>query len=101
MANVVVIHSPVTSMRHAPSTLHFSHAFRPAPVAGAIEWEELPSLAARVRPNAEAGHSFPAWDATRPADLDSTPASLPFREHSGLAVREVCEPDVFRHFFGR
>jgi len=36
-------------MRHAPATMHFSHAFgsrpfRPA-AAGAIEWEELPSLA--------------------------------------------------------
>jgi len=32
-------------MRHAPSTLHFSHPFRAPAPAGAIEWEELPSLA--------------------------------------------------------
>ncbi len=88
-------------MRHAPSTLRFSYAFRPVPVAGAIEWEELPSLAARVRPSANDGRASPAWDATRPAEFDTAPASLPFREMQGLAVREVSEPDVFRHFFGR
>ena len=42
----------VTAMRHAPSTLHFSHAFRSPLPAGAIEWEELPSLAQRVRQRA-------------------------------------------------
>ena len=87
-------------MRHAPSTLHFSHAFRTPAAAGAIEWEELPSLAQRVRqgPSTPAGA---AWDATRPAELESAPVSQPFRELKGLAIREVNEPDVFRHFFGR
>ncbi|MEO8836245.1 MAG: hypothetical protein ABI364_05865 [Caldimonas sp.] len=86
-------------MRHAPSTLHFSHAFRPAP-AGAIEWEELPSLAQRVRANVVGSPTVP-WDATRPADLETTPVSPPFREAMhGVAIREVIEPDVFRHFFG-
>ena len=87
-------------MRHAPSTLHFSHAFRTPAPAGAIEWEELPSLAQRVRqgPSAAAGT---AWDATRPAELESAPVSQPFRELKGVAIREVNEPDVFRHFFGR
>ena len=96
---VLVVHCQVTAMRHAPSTLHFSHAFRPAPVSGAIEWEELPSLAQRVR-------SLPlqpgvAWDSTRPAELERMTPSQPFREPlKGVAIREVTEPDVFRHFFG-
>jgi len=88
-------------MRHAPSTLHFSHAFRAALPQGSIEWEELPSLAQRVRQSTEARAGVP-WDATRPAELESTPPSQPFREPvKGVAVREVTEPDVFRHFFGR
>jgi len=94
-------------MRHAPSTLHFSHAYpnsslRPGAPAGAIEWEELPSLVGTLgRSLAAATHSSP-WDATRPAALDMAPPSQPFREPvDGLALREVNEPDVFRHFFGR
>ena len=92
-------------MRHAPSTLHFSHAFAPKgfrpPVAGAIEWEELPSLVGSLAKRAAAAHQAP-WDATRPAELDVlTPPSQPFREPvNGLSIREVLEPDVFRHFFG-
>ena len=87
-------------MRHAPSTLHFSYAFRPAP-AGAIEWEELPSLAARVRSTDSSSGSIP-WDATRPAALETPSVPIPFREPMrGLAIREVTEPDIFRHFFGR
>jgi hypothetical protein len=88
-------------MRHAPSTLHFSHAFRSPPAAGAIEWEELPSLAQRVRHAPLAGPSGAAWDATRPAELETVTVSAPFRELKGVAIREVDEPDVFRHFFGR
>ena len=91
-------------MRHAPSTMHFSHAFAPKgfrpPAAGAIEWEELPSLAQRVR-HAPAGPATAPWDATRPAELESAQVSPPFRELKGVAIREVNEPDVFRHFFGR
>jgi hypothetical protein len=87
-------------MRHAPSTLHFSHAFRSLPPAGAIEWEELPSLAQRVR-QTSVGQPNAPWDATRPAELDTTPPSKPFRELQGVAIREVDEPEVFRHFFGR
>ncbi|MEP6740248.1 MAG: hypothetical protein ABJA61_07700 [Caldimonas sp.] len=89
-------------MRHAPSTMHFSHAFRPAAPNGAIEWEELPSLAARVRPTDFASSATPCWDSTRPAEFDAGSASQPFREPMhGVAMREVTEPDVFRHFFGR
>ena len=86
-------------MRHAPSTLHFSQAFR-SPPSGAIEWEELPSLAPRLR-QPQPGRPTAAWDATRPAELDLVPPSLPFRELQGVAIREVNEPDVFKHFFGR
>jgi hypothetical protein len=91
-------------MRHAPSTLHFSHAFdrrgfRPA-AAGAIEWEELPSLAGALAKRPASPSQVP-WDATRPAELDVAPPSPPFREPvNGMAIREVHEPDVFRHFFG-
>jgi hypothetical protein len=91
-------------MRHAPSTLHFSHAYasqglRPA-AAGAIEWEELPSLAGSLAKRATTTRQAP-WDATRPAELDASPPSQPFREPvNGMAIREVLEPDVFRHFFG-
>jgi hypothetical protein len=90
----------MTVMRHAPSTLHFSHAFRAA-APGTIEWEELPSLAQRVRPLAGAPAGT-VWDATRPAELDRPAPSQPFREPlKGVSIREVLEPDVFRHFFGR
>lgn len=88
-------------MRHAPSTLHLSHAFRASFPAGGIEWEEMPSLAQRVRPTASSAGTTP-WDATRPAALEPMSASQPFREPlEGVAIREVMEPDVFRHFFGR
>ena len=91
-------------MRHAPSTMHFSHAFanrgfRPA-ATGAIEWEELPSLAGSLAKRIAAATNAP-WDATRPAELEAPVPSQPFREPvDGMAIREVNEPDVFRHFFG-
>lgn len=89
-------------MRYAPSTLHFSHAFGPGVMPGAIEWEELPSLAARVRARNEHFTAIAPWDATRPAALDAVSAPAPFREPlQGVAVREMNEPDIFRHFFGR
>jgi hypothetical protein len=87
-------------MRHAPATLHLSHAFRSSLPPGAIEWEELPSLARQLRQTSVGPASAP-WDATRPAELDTTPVSQPCRELKGVAIREVNEPDVFRHFFGR
>ena len=64
-------------MRHAPSTLHFSHAFRTPFPAGGIEWEELPSLVQRVRASPTPGVP---WDATRPAALEPMSVSQPFRE---------------------
>ena len=88
-------------MRHAPSTLHFTYAFRSAPPLGSIEWEELPSLTERVRQTTSV-HTEAAWDATRPAELERAAPSQPFREPlQGVAIREVSEPDIFRHFFGR
>jgi hypothetical protein len=88
-------------MRHAPSTMMFLHGYRPLAPAGGIEWEELPSLASSIgRPFV--GTSNGPWDSTRPAALDPTAApSQPFREPlQGVAIREVTEPDIFRHFFG-
>ena len=105
-------------MRHAPSTLHLSHAFPLRAPAGAIEWEELPSLAgslakrlvmlgglAAPAANAVAGPAVyqagRPWDSTRPAAFEPSVPSQPFREPlQGVAIREVDEPDVFRHFFG-
>jgi hypothetical protein len=107
-------------MRHAPSTMHYAKAFGASTPAGAIEWEELPSLAdsladrlvilgnrrigaaaARLRAGSVAGTAGPVWDSTRPAELEAAVVSAPFREPlQGVAIREVDEPDVFRHFFG-
>jgi hypothetical protein len=89
----------MNAMRHALSTLHLSQSFRSPPV-GAIEWEELPSLVPQMR-RTEPGRATTPWDATRPADFELTPPSQPFRELHGVAIREVNEPDVFKHFFGR
>jgi len=86
---------------------------RVAPYGGAIEWEELPSLADTLAKrlvnlgarrgaadfqNSSAFNS--AWDATLPAALDPLMESGPFQEPlRGLVTRELREPDVFRHFF--
>jgi hypothetical protein len=110
-------------MRHPPSTLHFSHAFSASAPAGAIEWEELPSLAhsladrlvilgsrklgtaaanaAWLRSGGFVPTASSPWDSTRPAELETAVTSAPFREPlQGVAMREVNEPDIFRHFFG-
>ena len=89
-------------MRQPPSTSRSSHFLPRSPLAGGIEWEELPSLAGRLDSTGAnpAGHTV--WDSTRPAELEPAVASGPFREpFDGVAIREVVEPDVFRHFFGR
>ncbi len=100
-------------MRNVPANLHFLETPRVVSHGDAIEWEELPSLAGAVaarrlrlglRARAAGAPVFsdaPVWDATRPAELEPMAASEPFREPlHGLAIREVSEPDVFRHFFG-
>ena len=100
---------PSPTMRTAPALSTGSpYAFRTRH-EGAIEWEELPSLAdslgARLltlglRRDGSSGSGQP-WDATLPAALDALPAPTPFREQlAGCAVREVADHDVFRHFFG-
>ena len=83
-----------------------SLAFRPR-AEGAIEWEELPSLADSLASRMVTlglrrdGSGSQAWDATRPAPLEMLPPPKPFREPlAGCAVREVEDHDVFRHFFG-
>lgn len=108
-------------MRHAQPKQYFAATHRAvsnAAQADAIEWEELPSLAASLAKRlvrrdpppargandsdfmASASFSSP-WDNTLPAALDMVPPSQPFVEKlEGLAIREVNEPGVFHHFFG-
>ncbi len=73
------------------------------------EWADLPTLVDTVaqrlleqaRSRQLTAQFNSAWDNTAPADLDSLAPPEPFQETlSGLAQREVHEPDVFRHFFG-
>src|SRR5690348_16632884 len=111
------------NLRPVPGT-HVPMRRAPSP-PGAIEWEELPSLAdtlaerlvvlgtrhrdamAAARARAAAFERIAAsgrpWDPTRPAELEpAAPPTEPFREAlEGLAVREVQEPEIFRLFFGR
>ena len=92
-------------MRHAPATMHFSHAFgsRGLPARGRRR-DRVGRAAVARRLAGQAPRRRDArrpWDATRPAELDAAVPSQPFREPvNGLAIREVNEPDVFRHFFG-
>lgn len=82
-----------------------------------MEWDELASLAHRLTQQPAAvpamapatAHSpaaefNSAWNVTMPATLAALhePAPpAPFREAiEGLVMREVSEPEVFRHFFG-
>ena len=99
-------------MHHAHPQRLLASSRRAAIYGSAIEWEELPSLAARLAErlreqaegNADNGYVSEfggAWTNTMPADLDALVPSQPFRETlSGLATREVNEPEVFHHFFG-
>ena len=109
-------------MRYATPTYQPAFVLLPPAAAGAIEREEFPSpagsLASRMGADdaspdrrraaiARAGAIAPAlqrnapWAATLPAPLESTTRSEEFRELDGVAIREVTEPDIFRHFFGR
>jgi hypothetical protein len=96
-----------------------------AAAIGAIPWDDTPSMADTLSlrlltqggmrfvdldlgaANSEtggldSGYRQPAtWDNTMPAALDPEVPAEPFREaFQGLSMREVREPDVFRHFFG-
>jgi len=100
-------------MRHTQTRQHLAASPRAQINVDAIEWEELPSLAKHVvhRPMHGRGandsrfqdsKSFESpWSATMPVTLESDPCSQLFVERlSGLATREVIEPDLFQHFFG-
>ena len=99
---------------------YFASTHRAVAYGEAIEWEELPSLAdslsrrlvargslartvAGTPIDFEASSVFASpWNTTMAAELDTLPPSQPFRETlTGLVMREVNEPDVFQHFFGR
>ena len=90
---------------------------------GSVEWEELPTLphvvlrrhvprasyaiaSEMVREAqarlAEAPRVAPVWTETMPAIFDPLQASAPLADTriDGLAVREILEPDLLRHFFG-
>lgn len=107
-------------MNIAQPKQYFASNHRAMTQGDAIEWEELPSLAATLAqrlttrgawrrgatartdaPDTTVPGSLSPWDATMPVELDTLAPSEPFSESlSGLATREVLEPDVFRHFFG-
>ena len=79
-----------------------------------IDWDELSALGAALAPVlqpvpvpnaaeqvAAAARFNLAWTNTLPADLGETPKPQPFSEPlQGMVMREMNEPDVFRHFFG-
>ena len=97
---------------------------RRAAAPGGIAWEDMPSMAdtLSLRLVTQGGRRFVdldlsaansetggldsgfrpvTWDNTMPADLEPSVPPEPFYEAlQGLAMREVREPDVFRHFFG-
>ena len=93
--------------------------------SGAIPWEDTPSMADTLslrlvtqggmrfvdldlsaanseRGGLDSGFRQPVtWDNTMPAALEPAVPAEPFHEaFAGLSMREVREPDVFRHFFG-
>lgn len=68
--------------------------FRPLPVAPRPSELRIPDSPSAAEFNT-------SWGVTMPADLDALPEPPPFRETiPGVAMREVNEPDLFRHFFG-
>lgn len=75
--------------------------FRPLPATEGIEWEEMPTLA--VRRTSDSQEHGPAWKNTMPASLmEAAAPPNPFREAlDGLSMREVDEPEIFQHFFGK
>lgn len=66
-----------------------------------IAWETLPSLSHLVGRNAGERRDAPAWQETRPLDLDALFETDAFHEPlEGLDVREVSEPEIFEALFG-
>ena len=88
---------------HHPPHPFYRSATQPS-LFGALEWEELPSLAQSVN-RSEIGFSGSVWTATQRMELfsfDDAPPPAPFAEPiHGLHVREIDGCDVFSHFFGR
>jgi hypothetical protein len=104
--------------------MHPRHSVSPSPALPAsVEWEELPSLPGVLlrRQVPQASYAIanelvqqaqarlrstptvaPVWTETLPAILDPLQPSAPLADThiSGLASREIVEPDVFKHFFG-
>lgn len=99
-----------------------SHVASRAGIAS-VEWEELPSLPSVLlrRQVPQASYAIatelvqqaqarlrsaptvaPVWTETMPAIFDPLTPSAPLADThiSGLASREIMEPDVFKHFFG-
>jgi hypothetical protein len=101
-----MICTPEPDMNHRNDDRHLAMIKRRmAAYGGAIEWEELPSLAETLQQRLVHGdgrrYGPPSgWDVTMPAALDPLTESGPFTETmNGLVTRELLEPDVFRHFF--
>lgn len=97
-------------MNHAAARIHFAAQPRRLTPSGAIEWEELPSLAGELERRlivrgvrdfqSSSNFGASAWDATMPATLEPIFEPEPFRETiQGLSTRELRDSDVFRHFF--
>lgn len=97
-----------TNARPALASKHEAVDFRDS-----IEWEEVsapsealcPVLQPIPTPKAAdpveaAQHFNSAWNNTLPAHLVETPPASPFSEPlQGMVMREMNEPEVFRHFF--
>ncbi len=76
--------------------------------SGFVEWDDTPSFADslsdrlnwRARSQGAERRTVEVYPDTMPAELVPAPASTTFSEPvEGLAVREVTDIDVFRHFF--
>ena len=74
---------------------------------GAIEWEELPSLAVQLAQQLESRPTTVeprrVWADTEPSAFDEFAISAPMPLHEpleGMGVREVRSDEVFQHFFG-
>ena len=91
-------------MNRTPLSPSFSYRRGAPSLFGALEWEELPSLAQHLNRH-ESGFSGSVWTATQRMELfdyDDTPKPASFVEPiDGLHVREIDGSEVFHHFFGR
>ena len=112
-------------MNHPPPRQYFAATQRALANTDGIGWNDLPPLAAALvrrlltrrrgprataRRGANDSHfqpthfqptSFgPAWDNTVVAAFDPEPPAARGEPLAGVAVCEMNEPDVFRHFFG-